>query len=132
MVNRINYIMIIRLYYVSLQILLFCRSTYQFLFENTYELYSREFQTDPSEPKRDPDDHGPRLDSVDFWHKLIALIVSVIEEDKNSYGPVLNQFPQELNIGQVKPLSTDTVYGYIKNRISTFSCQRPPCGLFSL
>lgn len=77
------------------------RSTYQFLFENCYELYNREFQADPNEPKRDPDDHGPRLDSVDFWHKLIALIVSVIEEDKNSYGPVLNQFPQELNIGQV-------------------------------
>lgn len=77
------------------------RSTYQFLFENCYELYSREFQVDPSEPKRDPNDHGPQLDSVDFWHKLIALIVSVIEEDKNSYGPVLNQFPQELNIGQL-------------------------------
>lgn len=77
------------------------RSTYQFLFENTYELYNREFQCDPNEPKRDPEDHGPRLDSVDFWHKLIALIVSVIEEDKNSYGPVLNQFPQELNIGQL-------------------------------
>jgi protein unc-13 len=56
---------------------------------------------DPNEPKREPDDNGPRLDSVDFWHKLIALIVSVIEEDKNSYAPVLNQFPQELNIGQV-------------------------------
>ncbi|XP_060525961.1 protein unc-13 homolog B isoform X4 [Cylas formicarius] len=77
------------------------RSTYQFLFENTYELYNREFQADPNEPKRDPEDHGPRLDSVDFWHKLIALIVSVIEEDRNSYGPVLNQFPQELNIGQL-------------------------------
>lgn len=58
-------------------------------------------QADPGEAKRDPDDHGPRLDSLDFWHKLIALIVSVIEEDKNSYAPVLNQFPQELNIGQV-------------------------------
>lgn len=56
---------------------------------------------DPNEAKRDPDDHGPKLDNVDFWHKLIALIVSVIEEDKNSYGTVLNQFPQELNIGQV-------------------------------
>lgn len=78
------------------------RSTYQFLFENTYELYNREFQSDPNDARRDPEDHGPRLDSVDFWHKLIALIVSVIEEDKNSYGPVLNQFPQELNIGQVR------------------------------
>lgn len=58
-------------------------------------------QAEPGEAKRDPEDHGPRLDSVDFWHKLIALIVSVIEEDKNSYAPVLNQFPQELNIGQV-------------------------------
>lgn len=63
---------------------------------------------DPNEAKRDPDDHGPKLDSVDFWHKLIALIVSVIEEDKNSYGLVLNQFPQELNIGQ---LSAATMWG---------------------
>ncbi|GAB0092116.1 unc-13 [Sergentomyia squamirostris] len=77
------------------------RSTYQFLFENCYELYNREFQVDPNEAKRDPDDHGPKLESVDFWHKLIALIVSVIEEDRNSYGTVLNQFPQELNIGQL-------------------------------
>ncbi|XP_039312956.1 uncharacterized protein LOC105194478 isoform X8 [Solenopsis invicta] len=77
------------------------RSTYQFLFENCYDLYNREFQADPNEAKRDTDDHGPRLDSLDFWHKLIALIVSVIEEDKNSYAPVLNQFPQELNIGQL-------------------------------
>lgn len=61
-------------------------------------------QVDPNEAKRDTDDHGPKLDSVDFWHKLIALIVSVIDEDKNSYGAVLNQFPQELNIGQVHRL----------------------------
>ncbi|XP_030566606.1 uncharacterized protein LOC115766762 isoform X4 [Drosophila novamexicana] len=84
------------------------RSTYQFLFENCYELYNREFQVDPNETKRDTDDHGPKLDSVDFWHKLIALIVSVIDEDKNSYGTVLNQFPQELNIGQ---LSAATMWG---------------------
>ncbi len=68
---------------------------------------------DPSEPKREQDDNGPRLDSVDFWHKLIALIVSVVEEDKNSYAPVLNQFPQELNIGQVSALSEGRVSMYI-------------------
>ncbi|XP_063383199.1 protein unc-13 homolog B isoform X7 [Cydia fagiglandana] len=82
------------------------RSTYQFLFENCNDLYNREYQplvnskVDPNEAKRDGD-HGPQLDSVDFWHKLIALIVSVIDEDRNSYAPVLNQFPQELNIGQL-------------------------------
>ncbi|XP_023338035.1 uncharacterized protein LOC111708785 isoform X4 [Eurytemora carolleeae] len=83
------------------------RSTYQFLFENCYELYNREFQVDPNEAKRDAEDTGPRLDDLEFWHKLIALITSVVEEDKNSYGPVLNQFPQELNIGQ---LSASTIW----------------------
>ena len=61
---------------------------------------------DRNEAKRDAEDTGPRLDDLEFWHKLIALITSVIEEDKNSYGPVLNQFPQELNIGQVRHSSS--------------------------
>lgn len=82
------------------------RSTYQFLFQNCYDLYNREFQADPSDTKN-PEEREPGLESLDFWHKLIALIVSVIEEDKNSYAPVLNQFPQELNIGQ---LSAATVW----------------------
>ena len=66
------------------------KSTYQFLFDNCYELYQREFQTDPSEVTN-PEQLGPSTKSLDFWHKLIALIVSVIEEDKNSYTLVLNQ-----------------------------------------
>ncbi|XP_066599136.1 uncharacterized protein unc-13 [Prorops nasuta] len=77
------------------------RSTYQFLFENCNDLYNREFQVDPSEAKKDSEQLGPRLDSLDFWHKLIALIVSVIEEDRNSYAPVMNQFPHELSIDQL-------------------------------
>ena len=55
------------------------------------------------------DETGPRKDDLEFWHKLIALITSVIEEDKSSYGPVLNQFPQELNIGHV---STSYLHKY--------------------
>lgn len=86
------------------------RSTYQFLFENCSELYNREFQADPNDPQagqqpqqQNPNNEetGPKLDDLEFWHKLIALITSVVEEDKNSYGPVLNQFPQELNMGDV-------------------------------
>ncbi|XP_065220336.1 protein unc-13 homolog A isoform X2 [Planococcus citri] len=85
------------------------RSTYQFLFANCHDIFSREYQADPNDTKRDGEDNGPRLDSLDFWHKLIALIVTVIDEDRNSYAPVLNQFPQELNIGQ---LSASTMWGF--------------------
>ena len=66
------------------------KSTYQFLFDNCTELYQREFQTDPNDAQPEGE-QGPNTKSLDFWHKLIALIVSVIEEDKNSYTPVLNQ-----------------------------------------
>lgn len=74
------------------------KSTYQFLFQNCHDLYSREFQLDGNETRYEDENISA---SLDFWHKLIALMVSVIEEDQNSYCPVFNHFPQELKVGQL-------------------------------
>lgn len=67
------------------------QSTYHCLFENCIDMYGREFQPDETEASAGPHEAEPNLKGLSFWHKLIALIVSVIEEDQKSYGPVLNQ-----------------------------------------
>ncbi|KAI7813239.1 putative protein unc-13-like protein B-like, partial [Triplophysa rosa] len=97
-------------------------STYEYIFNNCQELYNRQFQPavepqKPEEKKEDSDEDeetkaeeegnttreepGPSVQNLDFWPKLITLIVSIIEEDKNSYSPIINQFPQELDVGKV-------------------------------
>ena len=54
----------------------------------------------------------PILDtSVQFWYEFIDYIMRVIEEDQKNYTPALNQFPQELNVGQ---LSADTLWTLYK------------------
>uniref|UniRef100_A0A8C5HYL4 Protein unc-13 homolog B-like n=1 Tax=Gouania willdenowi TaxID=441366 RepID=A0A8C5HYL4_GOUWI len=69
-------------------------STYEYIFNNCLELFNRQFQPTIQENKKEenqPEEQGPSIQSLDFWPKLITLIVSIIEEDKSSYTAIINQ-----------------------------------------
>ena len=64
-------------------------ATYEYVYTNCTALYDRELSS-TLDPEREPDSQsGPK--NLDFWPKLISLLVSVIEEDKGIYSQVLNQ-----------------------------------------
>lgn len=46
---------------------------------------------------------------LEFFEKLLVLMVSVIEEDKSVYQPVLNQFP-DVKIGELSATSMWNLY----------------------
>lgn len=60
----------------------------------------------------DPSD----VNGIKFWYEIMELMMRVIEDDKNIYAPVLNQFPQELNVGT---LSVTTLWQLYKTDLKS-------------
>ena len=66
------------------------KGSYAYVYANCAELYDRELASESASLDPNVLPAGPK--NLDFWPKLISLVVSVIEEDKSIYTQVLNQY----------------------------------------
>ncbi|XP_067946117.1 protein unc-13 homolog B-like [Watersipora subatra] len=87
-------------------------STYSFLYDNCSELFEREYEDPSFDSNSKQQDEGPSTTNLNFWNKLIVLMASVIEEDKNHYAQVITQFHHELNVGE---LSAECLWSFFSN-----------------
>ncbi|KAL5961093.1 hypothetical protein TSMEX_011189 [Taenia solium] len=116
----------------TLQVLRECiracmKATYECLSDNVQALYGGNFQNDSTHAAalstsekcsaETQGDIDPVLGvrSLSYWHKLISLMVSVIEDDRKHYAPVLSQFPQDINLGD---LSAEMMWNLLAEDIS--------------
>ncbi|CAF2614848.1 unnamed protein product [Rotaria sp. Silwood2] len=44
---------------------------------------------------------GLNLKSLQFWNHFMYLLTRIINEDRERYSSVLNQFPSEINVGHI-------------------------------
>eukprot|EP00794_Sanderia_malayensis_P009805 gene9805-10810_t len=73
-------------------------SNYKFIYANCLELSDG---TDVSTTSNRGENSDASLRNLDFWMKLIRLVVGVIEEDNAVYKNILNQFPADFDAGEV-------------------------------
>ena len=94
------------------------KASYSYLYANCSELYDRELASESNLAAPNMPPSGPK--NVEFWPKLISLVVTVIEEDKGIYTHVLNQYEPFYFLFTVYCLLTPVVHNLVLNVTAVF------------
>ncbi|XP_063726066.1 protein unc-13 homolog B-like isoform X3 [Symsagittifera roscoffensis] len=112
------------------------KQTYQDLFDHVAEMTATQLANEANNPSassggeedRAAASGAPGLRSLDFWRNLLSLLIVIIDEDKKIYSSKINQFPSELNVGQLsafemwKMLAGDLRYA-MEEHAKTLYCE---------
>ena len=110
------------------------KQTYQDLFDHVAEMTASQLANEASSTTHSGNEeernlHGaPGLRSLDFWRNLLSLLIVIIDEDRKIYSSKINQFPSELNVGQLsafemwKLLAADLRYA-MEEHAKTLYCE---------